>query len=94
MEYSITLPSKPRVVKEDEVEGTYEIDGLYPGYGFASHKGYGAPVHGRALRDLGPCEIHRLGWSPVKRALMGLDPLDASTGCEAPSVEGVFTQTG
>src|SRR3989338_162681 len=33
MEYSITLPSKPRVVKEDEVEGTYEIDGLYPGYG-------------------------------------------------------------
>ncbi len=71
-----------------------EMDGLYPGYGFASHKGYGAPVHGRALRDLGPCEIHRLGWSPVKRALMGLDPLDASTGCEAPSVEGVFTQTG
>ncbi len=33
MEYSITLPSKPRVVKEDEAEGTYEIDGLYPGYG-------------------------------------------------------------
>lgn len=33
MEYSITLPSKPRVVKEAEQEGTYEIDGLYPGYG-------------------------------------------------------------
>src|SRR3954471_4399034 len=33
MEYSITLPSKPRVVKEAEAEGTYEIDGLYPGYG-------------------------------------------------------------
>src|SRR6185437_8877640 len=33
MEYSITLPSKPRVVKEEEQEGTYEIDGLYPGYG-------------------------------------------------------------
>ncbi len=33
MEYSITLPSKPRVVSEEEHAGTYEIDGLYPGYG-------------------------------------------------------------
>lgn len=33
MEYSITLPSKPRVVSESETEGVYEIDGLYPGYG-------------------------------------------------------------
>lgn len=33
MEYSITLPSKPRVVSEDENRGVYEIDGLYPGYG-------------------------------------------------------------
>lgn len=33
IEYSITLPSKPRVVSEGEMEGVYEIDGLYPGYG-------------------------------------------------------------
>jgi DNA-directed RNA polymerase subunit alpha len=33
MEYSITLPSKPRVVSEEAQEGVYEIDGLYPGYG-------------------------------------------------------------
>ncbi len=33
MEYSIALPSKPRVVSEEEYAGTYEIDGLYPGYG-------------------------------------------------------------
>jgi DNA-directed RNA polymerase subunit alpha len=33
MEYSITLPGKPRVVSEAEYEGVYEIDGLYPGYG-------------------------------------------------------------
>lgn len=33
MEYSITLPGKPRVVSEAEFEGVYEIDGLYPGYG-------------------------------------------------------------
>jgi len=33
MEYHITLPSKPRVVTEEGVIGTYEIDSLYPGYG-------------------------------------------------------------
>lgn len=33
MEYSITLPSKPRISSEEEHAGTYEIDGLYPGYG-------------------------------------------------------------
>jgi DNA-directed RNA polymerase subunit alpha len=30
---TITLPSKPRIVKEEEFTGIYEIDGLYPGYG-------------------------------------------------------------
>lgn len=32
-DYNITLPSKPRVVKEEGLTGVYEIDGLYPGYG-------------------------------------------------------------
>ena len=33
MENHITLPSKPRVVNEEGMQGTYEIDSLYPGYG-------------------------------------------------------------
>lgn len=33
MEYHITLPSKPRVVSEEDMTGVYEIDSLYPGYG-------------------------------------------------------------
>ncbi len=33
MEYHITLPSKPRIVSEEGMQGTYEIDSLYPGYG-------------------------------------------------------------
>lgn len=33
MEHHITLPSKPRVVSEEGMQGTYEIDSLYPGYG-------------------------------------------------------------
>ncbi|MFH1956597.1 MAG: DNA-directed RNA polymerase subunit alpha [Patescibacteria group bacterium] len=33
MDYTINLPSQPRVVKENEISGVYEIDGLYAGYG-------------------------------------------------------------
>src|SRR5580692_1113419 len=33
-DHFIALPSKPRVVNEGERSGTYEIDGLYPGYGY------------------------------------------------------------
>lgn len=54
-----------------------EMDEVYPGYGFASHKGYRAPVHAQALLSLGPCEIHRMAWGPVKLALIGKDPLMA-----------------
>jgi DNA-directed RNA polymerase subunit alpha len=31
---SIILPSKPRIVSEEKFKGVYEIDGLYPGYGY------------------------------------------------------------
>lgn len=34
LDYHIALPSKPRVVSESDRSGTYEIDGLYPGYGY------------------------------------------------------------
>ena len=34
LDYHIALPSKPRVVTEEDRSGTYEIDGLYPGYGY------------------------------------------------------------
>lgn len=33
LETNVTLPSKPRVVSEDELKGIFEIDSLYPGYG-------------------------------------------------------------
>ncbi|MEX0912972.1 MAG: DNA-directed RNA polymerase subunit alpha [Candidatus Paceibacterota bacterium] len=33
LETNVALPSKPRVVKEEDFQGIYEIDGLYPGYG-------------------------------------------------------------
>ena len=60
-----------------------EMDDLHPGYGFRSHKGYGAPRHIEALRTLGPCPIHRLTWAPVRLALQGGDPASiAAAGLE------------
>jgi ribonuclease HII len=56
-----------------------EMDDLYPGYGFAEHKGYRAPVHGEALVRLGPCPIHRMTWAPVRIALAGGDPMLAAS---------------
>jgi ribonuclease HII len=43
-----------------------ELDGRYPGYGFASHKGYASPTHLAALKDLGPSPIHRRSFSPLR----------------------------
>jgi len=54
-----------------------ELDGRYPGYGFAAHKGYHAEVHVQALRQLGPCPEHRLGWAPVRLAMAGKTSMSA-----------------
>lgn len=42
-----------------------KLDRRYPGYGFAKHKGYGSKEHLEALRELGPCPIHRLTFRGV-----------------------------
>ncbi len=46
-----------------------EYDALYPEYGFAAHKGYGTKQHLTALRQYGPCPIHRKTFAPVKEIL-------------------------
>lgn len=46
-----------------------ELDLRFPGYGFARHKGYPTPEHLAALRSLGPCEIHRRTFGPVREAI-------------------------
>jgi ribonuclease HII len=41
------------------------LDKDYPLYGFAHHKGYASPEHLAALKQHGPCEIHRRSFEPV-----------------------------
>ncbi len=45
-----------------------EMDTIYPIYGFARHKGYGAKAHSEALTEFGPCPIHRMSFKPVAEA--------------------------
>lgn len=45
------------------------LDGEYPGYGFAVHKGYPTAAHQRALEALGPSPVHRRSFGPVRRLL-------------------------
>jgi ribonuclease HII len=46
-----------------------QLDKIYPGYGFAKHKGYPTAAHRAILKVLGPCRIHRLSFGPVKAVL-------------------------
>ncbi|TMC51979.1 MAG: ribonuclease HII [Chloroflexi bacterium] len=51
-----------------------EYDRLYPGYGFADHKGYATPSHRAAIRRLGPSPIHRTSWAPFRVSeLVGIE---------------------
>jgi ribonuclease HII len=50
-----------------------ELDARYPGYGLASHKGYGSRAHPAALESLGVTPIHRRSYAPVRRLLDELE---------------------
>jgi len=47
-----------------------ELDGQFPGYGLASHKGYGCPEHLAALARLGPTPLHRKSFNPVAQSAL------------------------
>ncbi|MBV8466317.1 MAG: ribonuclease HII [Burkholderiales bacterium] len=55
-----------KVARDEEL---LKLDAVYPGYGFAEHKGYGTPAHVEALKRLGPCVVHRSSFEPVKSML-------------------------
>ena len=46
-----------------------QLDEIYPGYGFAKHKGYGTAEHLGALKKLGPSPVHRKSFRPVYELL-------------------------
>lgn len=55
--YSVAAASIVAKATRDQLMREYET--LYPGYGFAQHKGYATELHRQRLKDKGPCAIHR-----------------------------------
>jgi ribonuclease HII len=51
-----------KVVRDRIME---RLDRVWPGYGFARHKGYGTAEHLDAIARLGPCRLHRYSFTPV-----------------------------
>ena len=68
---SLSIAAASIVAKVSRDRFMIELDGQYPGYGFASHKGYGTPQHRAALDRLGPTPIHRFSYAPVRAAKQG-----------------------
>lgn len=64
---SIAAASVLAKVYRDRIMRNY--DRVYPGYGFASHKGYGTAAHMKALEQLGVTDIHRKSYKPVGKYL-------------------------
>ena len=56
---SISIAAASIVAKVTRDRMMVELDNFYPEYGFAGNKGYGSAVHIQALKEIGPCKIHR-----------------------------------
>lgn len=57
---SISIAAASILAKVTRDSMMEEYDKLFPEYGFAKHKGYGTAAHIAALREYGPCAIHRM----------------------------------
>jgi ribonuclease HII len=68
--HSLSIAAASIVAKVSRDRWMAGLEGHYPGYGFAQHKGYGTPAHWAALERLGPCEVHRRSFAPI-RAVCG-----------------------
>jgi ribonuclease HII len=59
------------IAKVARDEAMQECHRQYPQYGFDSHKGYLTATHRAALREHGPCPLHRKSYAPIRELLAG-----------------------
>jgi len=67
---NFTIAAASIIAKTERDRMMEALDCVYPGYGFATHKGYGTPEHREALLRLGPSAVHRMSF-PVIHELQG-----------------------
>ena len=73
LSYSVAAASLLAKTERDAL--MLELDRQYPDYGFAAHKGYGAPAHRAALQELGVSPVHRRSYAPIRALLEAPAPL-------------------
>ena len=66
---SASVAAASILAKEARDEYMLKLADQFPGYGFEKHMGYGTAAHKKALECLGPCNIHRKSFKPVKNLL-------------------------
>ena len=66
---SLSIAAASILAKVERDRLMVEMDEVYPGYGFAGHKGYSTAVHTAALKKQGACPIHRKSFAPVAAVL-------------------------
>jgi len=66
-QHSLAIASASIIAKVARDRWMERLDRRYPGYGFASHRGYGTAKHWEALTRLGPSPIHRKSFEPVSQ---------------------------
>lgn len=78
-----------------------DLEKEYPGYGFAQHKGYSTPEHQNAIRELGPCPIHRLSYQFIRELCGEFSELfyslkqqlqEVDSGADLRAFEGKLTE--
>ena len=69
---SLFIAAASILAKTARDEDCFRLERLYPGYGFAKHKGYPTLEHLKALAKLGPCPEHRRSFGPVSQMELGL----------------------
>ena len=65
---SLSIASASILAKVARDDLLIQLDQEFPGYGLAQHKGYGTKKHREALNQLGPSQIHRLSFAPIRIA--------------------------
>ena len=66
---SLLIAAASILAKTSRDADCLRLEALYPGYGFAKHKGYPTKAHFEALAKLGPCPEHRRSFGPVAEAV-------------------------
>jgi ribonuclease HII len=82
----LSIAAASIIAKVDRDAAMVALDGVYPGYGFARHKGYGTSFHRQQLCLMHPCLIHRRSFAPVRAAAVGegeepADPAPDEASC-------------